>query len=379
METRSGRQCSKSLVVKTKFTMETTQSVLSALKTGRLHGLIRPTGRLFSCPHPPKLSEVPQLRELGLVVNLEKSHLEPSRSIIYLGVSDELSGFSGFSLPGETRPMPESGAGIPGETTMFGEGMDEFFWGLGTISSIEQFVSLGRLHLRPLQFYLNRNWKRKEQRLSDTFPISAEVKKDLIWWLDPAKLGEGVSLQQLNPQLILFSDASDLGWGATLGNREISGRWSETERNWHINKKELMAAFLALQAFEECVAGKVVEISMDNVTALAYVRKQGGTHSFSLNETAKNLLLWAKDRNIVLQTRFVQGELNVRADLLSRRNQVLPTEWTLKLEVCELLWRLWGQPSIDLFATNKTRRMQTFPAPTGARMPTSGSSRPRSS
>ena len=42
---------------------------------------------------------------------------------------------------------------------------------------------------------------------------------------------------------------------------------------------------------------------------------------------------------------------HVLADLLSRRGQVVGTEWSLHPQVARSLLRVWGNPSIDLFAT----------------------------
>ncbi|XP_068229535.1 uncharacterized protein [Palaemon carinicauda] len=134
-------------------------------------------------------------------------------------------------------------------------------------------------------------------------------------------------------------------------------------KEWHINVKELVAIHLALMHFQEEVQNKLVQVNADNTTALAYIRKQGGTSSDSLYEAAKDLLLWAKGRNITLITRFIEGEKNVRAVLHSGGRQVLTTEWTLHHEVCSRLWNLWGEPSIDLFATQSTKRLPVYCSP----------------
>ena len=45
-----------------------------------------------------------------------------------------------------------------------------------------------------------------------------------------------------------------------------------------------------------------------------------------------------------------QGQSNVVADLLSRRDQVIGTEWSLHRQVARALLCTWGSPSLDLFA-----------------------------
>ncbi|XP_066978845.1 uncharacterized protein [Macrobrachium rosenbergii] len=234
---------------------------------------------------------------------------------------------------------------------------------LGTLSSIEKFVPLGRLHSRALQFYLKANWNRKSFLDSFIFNITPQIKEDLRWWLAKDRFSAGMSLTPTNPDLMLFSDASDLGWGALLNNMEVSGTWSPSERNLHINMKELKAIHLALLHFAMITYHKTVAVHSDSMTALAYIKNQGGTHSFTLNEATKELLLWARSNETLLVTRFIHGKLNVLADELSRGKQVLPTEWSLNPQVCTDLWKLWGKPLIDLFATSRNNRLPLYCSP----------------
>ena len=85
---------------------------------------------------------------------------------------------------------------------------------LGVPSSMIQLVPGGRLHMRSLQLVLRRYWDHVDQSILVEW--SQEVRQDLDWWLDRARLERGVSLEQVSPQLELWSDASDVGWGAHL-------------------------------------------------------------------------------------------------------------------------------------------------------------------
>jgi hypothetical protein len=61
---------------------------------------------------------------------------------------------------------------------------------------------------------------------------------------------------------------------------------------------------------------------------MAYINRERETISSVLYTLAMKLLLWARDNNIILKARYLQGVLNVRADALSRN--ILPqTEWSL--------------------------------------------------
>ena len=97
----------------------------------------------------------------------------------------------------------------------------------------------------------------------------------------------------------------------------------------------------------------------DNSTALAYLRKQGGTHSSSLNEVAQVLLRLCEAQSVRLLPQFIPGHLNVLADSLSRHSQVLGSEWTLCPQAFAEILRRWPA-TIDLFATAMTHRLPMY-------------------
>ena len=75
---------------------------------------------------------------------------------------------------------------------------------------------------------------------------------------------------------VFFSDSSVTGWGATDEAREIFGFWSESEANYHINYKELLAVKLALEGLGEGLENCNSLLRIDNSTAVAYVNEMGG-------------------------------------------------------------------------------------------------------
>ena len=161
----------------------------------------------------------------------------------------------------------------------------------------------------------------------------------------------GVRFGTPAPDLHLYSDASSSGWGAHLLDQNMSGVWSDQEKLLHINLLEMKALFVGLQAFQEDVASHHVTAMCDNSTIVAYVNKQGGTVSRSLCLLTSRLLRWTESFDVHLDARYLLGESNVLADVLSCRGQVVGTEWSLHPQVARALLRAWGNPSIDLFAT----------------------------
>ena len=169
---------------------------------------------------------------------------------------------------------------------------------------------------------------------------------------------KGVRFRAPAPDLHLYSDASRSGWGALL-DRVVSGVWSEWEKLLHISLLELKAMFLALQSFQE-VTGCRVTAMCDNSTVVAHVKKQGGTVSHSLCSLASHLVRWTERLDIHLDARYLPGQSNVLADLLSRQDQVIGTEWSLHPQVATALLRAWGSPSLDLFMTRLNAKLSLY-------------------
>ena len=96
-----------------------------------------------------------------------------------------------------------------------------------------------------------------------------------------------------------------------------------------VNWRELRVIHLTIFHFRELLQGRSVGLFCNNTTDLAYLKKQGGTFSQSLNTEAEVLLRWTESLSITLLPQFFMGARNVVADSLSRRLQVLGSEWTL--------------------------------------------------
>ena len=92
---------------------------------------------------------------------------------------------------------------------------------------------------------------------------------------------------------------------------------------------------------------------------VAYVSKQGRTVFLSLCSLATQLLSWKESLDIHLDARCLPGQSSVLADLLSRRDQVIGTEWSLHPWVVRDL-RRWGSLSIDLFTMSYSAKLPLY-------------------
>ena len=261
-------------------------------------------------------------QQLGFLVRLEKSDLTPRRAFVFLGVhfdtlsatvappEDKITGL--LQLLQEILPMPRLRVRL-------------YLRLLGILNHLAEYIPLGRLYLRPLQFYLLSFHLDLRSNLEAWIPIRPSLRLALWPWTDAHWLGARVPLGRPDPSISIATDASLVGWGAHWGDRLLSGRWTGDEATLHISILELRAIRRALQELAPEITGLTIRIMTDSISAAAYIRREGGTHSLPLYREARDLLLWCQAHSIILVPHFLPGHLNVLADLQSRPHQVLST------------------------------------------------------
>ena len=260
------------------------------------------------------------------MINPEKSNLEPSQVVQYLGVVINARSFVASPSPDRvSRLLSTTGEFLSSAAPPASVWLSL----LGMLSSLAHLVHGGRLRMRSLQLCLHQSWDRVDQ--SALIPWSPDCLRDLKWWLHLPHLSQGVSLRQVSPDLDFWSDASDVGWGAHLGRHTASGLWDASEAQLSINARELLAVRRGLLHFQSSLVGKTVAVFCDNVTAVAYLRKEGVMRSPFLNSIAQGILRWLESLAISLAPQFIPGSRNVLADTLSRPHQLPYTEWSLNM------------------------------------------------
>ena len=85
--------------------------------------------------------------------------------------------------------------------------------------------------------------------------------------------------------------------------------------------------------------------------------------NLQLSDLATDICLWSEKRGMTLVPRYLPGHLNVLADHLSRRGQILKTEWSLNQTVADRIFRAWGRPFVDLFALGKNTKLAIYVSP----------------
>ena len=112
-----------------------------------------------------------------------------------------------------------------------------------------------------------------------------------------------------------------LGGGTVCQGSTRGGTWSYQERTKHINILELIAVKLAILTFTKGKSVTAIHLQIDNMTALSYLVKMGGTRSPELLQVAKEIWDYLLANGIAVTAEYLPSSLNIQADWQSRNHR----------------------------------------------------------
>ena len=127
--------------------------------------------------------------------------------------------------------------------------------------------------------------KMSKGNFDENIQLSEISLAEISWWkenINSASNDIGAESRHGEPDFIIFSDASLLGWGASCDLGQTGGHWLVTETGMSINALELKAGLFGLQSLLPSTC-RHVRMMMDNTTAVACVNKMGTSHSKHCN------------------------------------------------------------------------------------------------
>ena len=155
------------------FTVMAKEVKLMALQRGiRIHQylddwLVRATSHQTCLQNILTFKLVALCRELGWLVNKEKSELDPKQVFNFVGYQFDLR-------EGKVRPTPECWQTLTDKILSILSGpvcpVRHFMSLIGLLTATEKQVHLGRLHMRPIQWHLKNNWRVPES-LEKVIPV----------------------------------------------------------------------------------------------------------------------------------------------------------------------------------------------------------------
>ena len=140
--------------------------------------------------------------------------------------------------------------------------------------------------------------------------------------------------------------------------RQVSQRQMVCGRDLHINHLELLAVFRGVKSFRRHLRNRRVTVHLDNITATAHLSKEGRTRLPHLNKLTMDILLFRRNHGVVLTPAYLPGIANLGADALSRGKET--SEWFINPIVTRQMFRRFGHPQIDLFASNRPAQAETY-------------------
>ena len=296
------------------------------------------------------------LQSLGFTLNEKKVILEPTRKLDFLGFTVDTVSME-LRLPGDKlKKIRAEARKIWGAESVSGRALARL---IGRMNATTQVIPPAALFYRHLQRDLARALDESQQNYDTQLRLSRDSREELEWWNSKLQNWNGKSLLDKEVNLVIDSDASLAGWGAACQDQRTGGPWSDQERQYHINCLELLAAFLALQTFAKGKEGISILLRLDNTTAVAYINNQGGTVSRDLLLLAKEVWMWALERNIHIKAQHLPGVLNSAADAESRTMKDR-SDWKLDPAIFHRIDQLWGPIEVDLFASRLTHQCQAY-------------------
>ena len=293
---------------------------------------------------------------LGLTIHPSKSSLIPTQKLIILG-------FVIDSVEMKVYPTEEKIEKIKNACK---ELLQNSRPTIRQVASVLRFLIsifpaalFGPLHFRELDMDKTEALKLRKGDFDKHMSLSKKACLELNWWIDSADTLYKPICNTL-PEITLFTDASNQGWGAVLNKCRIGGQWTTLEANNHINYLEMLAVFLALKAFSSHLSGKHVCIRIENTTAVADIGKMGTSHSRKRNALTQEIWAWCTHYNIFLTTAHIAGKENTAADAESRKDR-RDLEWSLDRTIYDRgIHHLGLQPTIDLFASRLNYKIKPF-------------------
>ena len=175
------------------------------------------------------ITNTPQ--NLGWVINMEKSSMNPSQRLEFLGfvvdsehMTLELPVDKVVQIKEDCRNLLRTG-----KTTV--RMLAKL---IGRLTASVLAVLPAPLHYRQLQMQKTRALLKFKQYEAEVF-LNAECKEELRWWIIHLEDWNGKAMITPGPDMLITSDASKKGWGATCSKQRTQGLWSPQEQKLHIN------------------------------------------------------------------------------------------------------------------------------------------------
>lgn len=292
---------------------------------------------------------------LGFIIHPEKSIINPVQKIKFLGFT--LDSVEMIVEPTQEKKIKLKLAcnALLNKSAVTAQELAQL---IGTMVSNFPAVKYGPLHYRSLERDKSIALRNNKGNYLAKLKLSQKSITDISWWINNIdcafkEAGHG------NPDILITTDASRMGWGAVLNGQSIGGQWSIPETRFHINYLEMLAVFLALKSFCRDRNKKHIRVQSDNTTTVAYLNEMGGMVSDLCDALSREIWEWCIGRELWLSAAYLPGKDNTEADTASRHfNENI--EWMLRKDIFLDIEQCWGPFEIDLFASRLNAQLPCY-------------------
>ncbi|KAJ8913813.1 hypothetical protein NQ315_002719 [Exocentrus adspersus] len=291
------------------------------------------------------------LQSLGILINTEKSCLQPSRRQKFLGFIFDSHNMT-LELPRDKELKIKKSLNI--FLTKKSSKIRTFAKFIGVLLSACPAVKYG--------WFIERE-KFKALTLSNMnydapMKLSSTILPDLLWWNNIIMNCKN-DIKHDSFQMEIYTDSSLSGWGACTTTESTRGWWSEQDKKNHINFLELQAVLYGLECFAKTLQNCNVLVRTDNTTALACINRMGSVQHPYLHELARKIWQLCEARDLFVFASYINTKENWRADYESRSLST-DTEWSLASYAFSRIVETFGRPDIDLFASKISHKCMKY-------------------
>ncbi|KAI8514349.1 myoblast fusion [Branchiostoma belcheri] len=164
------------------------------------------------------------LSRLGFVPNLEKSVLEPSQRITFLGSGIDTTQMVTFLPESKVLELQQLAQDVL--TADRGMSARELASVIGRLQATTTSVWLAPLHFRSLQRLLITVLRVTRGHWEQLVPLTESARADLRWWTDHLPRHNSRPILSPAADIVVETDASTAGWGGYSNGVHTGGRWS---------------------------------------------------------------------------------------------------------------------------------------------------------
>ena len=288
---------------------------------------------------------------LGLAYKPEKCTWTPTRRLYHLGLEIDLEQGRFLVPPKKASALQHTARDLivrakANKRRINSRDLARF---VGRAMSCELAIEPARFFLRALYNDLG-GWATRGARPTT---LSRQALRDLDWWASMARRAprEGRAIWRPATEINVHTDAALsgawAGWGAVINwradnERRAQGEWP-TDAARHIQTLEMRAVRMAIESFQDELAGRHVHLFVDNTATVAGLNAKS-TRSDEMMMELRLLVNRAWELDISWHATYINTHENVMADALSRERGGLPDP------TLATLLRRFAEPDLDVFA-----------------------------